>query len=139
MGTVFCWSATCQVAQQTELAADDHLGLIYFVPFIPHHLCGSSAQGWFIRTLRNRTVPANHFFASFDSNGPLRVLRVPGDFHSFYPHDIILQSPLCIIAPSTTTNLFKALFLMPAIAWRLSFQAPRSTCRSSIALSHGLD
>src|SRR5882724_6503162 len=96
-----------KVAQQTELAADDHLGLIYFVPFIPHHLCGSSAQGWFIRTLRDSTVPANHFFASFDSNGPLRVVRIPGDFHSFYPHDIILQSLLCIIAPSTTTNCSK--------------------------------
>jgi len=36
-------------------------------------------------------------------------------------------------------ELFKALFLMPAIALRLSFQALRSTRRSSIALSHGPD
>jgi hypothetical protein len=72
-----------------ELTADDHLGLIYFITFIPHHLCGGSAQGWFIRTLRDIAVPANHFLASFDSNGPLRVIRIPGDFHSIYPHDIL--------------------------------------------------
>jgi hypothetical protein len=29
--------------KQAELAVDDHLGLVYFVPFIPHHLYGSSA------------------------------------------------------------------------------------------------
>jgi hypothetical protein len=59
-------------------------------------------------------VPANHFLASFDSNGPFRALRIPGDFHSFYPHDIILQSLQCIIAPAITNELFKALFLMPS-------------------------
>jgi hypothetical protein len=32
--------ALCTAA---ELAVDDHLGLIHFVPFIPHHLCGSNA------------------------------------------------------------------------------------------------
>jgi hypothetical protein len=36
-------------------------------------------------------------------------------------------------------ELFKALFLMPAIALRFSFQALRSTRGSSIALSHGPD
>src|SRR5215470_19042647 len=86
-----------------ELAADRHLGLIYFVSFIPHHLCGGSAKGCFIRTLRDIAVPANHFFASFDSNGPLRAFRIPGDFHLFYSHDN-LQSLLCIIAPTITTN-----------------------------------
>jgi hypothetical protein len=66
-------------------------------------------------------VPANHFFASFDSNGPLRALRIPGNFHSFYPHGIILQGLLCI----DHNELFKAPFLMPPIALRFSFQALR--------------
>ena len=30
-------------AQPTRLLVDDHLGVIHFVPFIPHHLCGCSA------------------------------------------------------------------------------------------------
>src|SRR5215472_3836432 len=69
--------------------ADDNFGLIHVVPFIPHHLGHSKAQSWFICTLRDIAVPANHFLASFDSNGPIRVLRIPGDFHSFCPHDIL--------------------------------------------------
>jgi len=109
-----------------ELAADHHLGLVYFVSFIPYHLCGGSAKGWFIRTLRDIAVPANHFFASFDSNGPLRVLRIPGDFHSFYPHDI-LQILLCIIALTGQSN-FEACDSLSGAA---------RDSRSSIALSHG--
>jgi len=40
-------------------------------------------------TLRDIAVPANHFLASYDPNGPLRVLYIPGNLHSFCSHDIL--------------------------------------------------
>jgi hypothetical protein len=88
---------------------DDHLSLIHFVPFIPHHLCSSSAESWFIRTLRDIAVPANHFFASFDSNGPSRVLRIPGDLDLFCPHDIL--QIFCALYRLDCDEVVKAPFL----------------------------
>ena len=50
---------------------------VWFIAFVLYHFLGSRAKSPFICIPREIAMTANHFFASFNSNDPFRLGRIP--------------------------------------------------------------
>lgn len=78
----------------SRLTVNDYLREVHFITFVLYGCLDSRAQCLFVRILGHIAMPVNHLFASFDSNEPLRLVRVPRDFHTLRTHGLLRpQSP----------------------------------------------
>src|SRR5271170_2539682 len=66
---------------------------VQFVAFVLHGFLDYRAKSLIVCILRRVAMTPNHLFASFDSNQPLRLRRIPQDFHSVGPHDVLHLQP----------------------------------------------
>ena len=61
---------------------------VQFVTFILYGFPSCQTKSLIVRIFRHVAMTTNHFFASFDSNQPLRLRDIPRDFHTVWTHDV---------------------------------------------------
>jgi hypothetical protein len=62
---------------------------VEFVAFVRYGILNSQAKSLIVCVLRHFAMTTNHFFADFDSDQPLRLRRIPRDFHTTWTHGFL--------------------------------------------------
>src|SRR5271154_225275 len=71
---------------------------VQFVAFVLYGFLNCRAKGLIVCILRHVATTTNHFFANFDSDQPLRLRRIPQDFHTLWTHGFLhlKTTPNCL-------------------------------------------